>query len=245
MVTQARAMPLAMVPVPMTPIVCTVVMGLTLAPAACPVVSETSAFGRNSARLPWHHRFVAPQRSGRSARRRRIIATFRLRLVRAQRIACVVSFGLGLAILMCGDKVVRPIVARGGVRLPFAWVLMGCLGGFEVLGLVGLVVGPVVLTSRDADRSERRQLPQDPRSVAAGAARGADPHHRSARRPDRRTQQRQHESDRLELILQVREAGGASVAQMRPNADGSLTTSGPALASMLPGIVDSACAAVA
>jgi predicted PurR-regulated permease PerM len=23
---------------------------------------------------------------------------------------------------------------------------MGCLGGFEVLGLVGLVVGPVVLT---------------------------------------------------------------------------------------------------
>jgi len=25
-------------------------------------------------------------------------------------------------------------------------VLMGCLGGFEVLGLVGLVIGPVVLT---------------------------------------------------------------------------------------------------
>ena len=58
----------------------------------------------------------------------------------------LVSFGLGFAILLCGDKVVRPLVARDGVRLPFVWILMGCLGGFEVLGLVGLVVGPVVLT---------------------------------------------------------------------------------------------------
>jgi predicted PurR-regulated permease PerM len=30
--------------------------------------------------------------------------------------------------------------------LGFVWVLMGCLGGFEVLGLIGLVIGPVVLT---------------------------------------------------------------------------------------------------
>jgi predicted PurR-regulated permease PerM len=52
---------------------------------------------------------------------------------------------LGCAILLCGDKVVRPAVARSGLRLPFAWVLMGCLGGFEVLGLVGLVIGPVLL----------------------------------------------------------------------------------------------------
>jgi predicted PurR-regulated permease PerM len=40
---------------------------------------------------------------------------------------------------------VRPMVAHSGTRLPFVWVLMGCLGGFEVLGLVGLVVGPVLL----------------------------------------------------------------------------------------------------
>jgi predicted PurR-regulated permease PerM len=58
----------------------------------------------------------------------------------------VVAFSLGCAILFCGDKVVRPIVARDGVRLRFVWVLMGCLGGFEVLGLIGLVIGPVVLT---------------------------------------------------------------------------------------------------
>ena len=38
------------------------------------------------------------------------------------------------------------MVARDGTRLRFVWVLMGCLGGFEVLGLVGLVIGPVLLT---------------------------------------------------------------------------------------------------
>jgi predicted PurR-regulated permease PerM len=58
----------------------------------------------------------------------------------------LLSFSLGCVVLFCGDKIVRPAVARGGVRLRFAWVLMGCLGGFEALGLIGLVIGPVVLT---------------------------------------------------------------------------------------------------
>lgn len=52
---------------------------------------------------------------------------------------------LGCAVLLLGDKVVRPMVARGGIRLPFVWVLMGCIGGFTVLGLAGLVIGPLVL----------------------------------------------------------------------------------------------------
>ena len=58
----------------------------------------------------------------------------------------LLAFGLGCFVLFCGDKVVRPVVARDGIRLRFVWVLMGCLGGFEVLGLIGLVTGPVVLT---------------------------------------------------------------------------------------------------
>jgi predicted PurR-regulated permease PerM len=53
---------------------------------------------------------------------------------------------LGCAVLLCGDKLVRPMVARGGVRLPFVWVLMGCIGGSSALGLAGLAVGPVVLS---------------------------------------------------------------------------------------------------
>jgi len=58
----------------------------------------------------------------------------------------VLAFGLGCFVLICGDKIVRPVVGRDGIRLRFVWILMGCLGGFEALGLVGLVVGPVVLT---------------------------------------------------------------------------------------------------
>jgi len=58
----------------------------------------------------------------------------------------LVALALGSLVLFCGDKVVRPLVARSGMRLRFVWILMGCLGGFEVLGLVGLVVGPVILT---------------------------------------------------------------------------------------------------
>ena len=58
----------------------------------------------------------------------------------------LLTLGLGCFVLFCGDKIVRPMVARDATRLRFVWILMGCLGGFEVLGLVGLVVGPVLLT---------------------------------------------------------------------------------------------------
>jgi len=68
--------------------------------------------------------------------------------------------GLGCAVLFCGDKVVRPVVARNGTHLPFVWVLIGCLGGFGVLGLVGLVVGPVALTLvRELWEQRVRELP--------------------------------------------------------------------------------------
>jgi len=57
----------------------------------------------------------------------------------------LLALSLGYAVLFLGDKVVRPAVARNGTHLPFVWVLMGCLGGFEALGLIGVVVGPVSL----------------------------------------------------------------------------------------------------
>jgi predicted PurR-regulated permease PerM len=60
--------------------------------------------------------------------------------------AALIAFWLGCVVLFCGDKILRPMVARDGTGLPFVWVLMGCLGGFEVLGLAGLVIGPVLLT---------------------------------------------------------------------------------------------------
>jgi predicted PurR-regulated permease PerM len=58
----------------------------------------------------------------------------------------LLALTLGCVVLLCGDKLVRPMVAGGGMRLPFVWVLMGCIGGFGVFGLAGLAVGPVVLS---------------------------------------------------------------------------------------------------
>jgi len=57
----------------------------------------------------------------------------------------LLALGLGFVVLFCGDKIVRPLVARDGIRLRFVWILMGCLGGFGAFGLVGLVIGPVAL----------------------------------------------------------------------------------------------------
>lgn len=58
----------------------------------------------------------------------------------------LLSFGLGCCALLAGYKIVRPMVVRDGTHLPFAFVLMGCLGGFQVLGPVSLVIGPVALS---------------------------------------------------------------------------------------------------
>jgi len=72
--------------------------------------------------------------------------------------------GLGSFVLLCGDKIVRPAAAHQGLHLPFVWVLMGCIGGFEVLGLVGLAIGPVVLALA------RELWDQRVRSVSRAAA---------------------------------------------------------------------------
>jgi predicted PurR-regulated permease PerM len=76
---------------------------------------------------------------------------------------------LGSAVLFFGDKVLRPVMARRGTHLGFVWVLMGCLGGFEALGLIGLVIGPVVLTlARELWQERVRHLAASPGFSAPG-----------------------------------------------------------------------------
>ena len=58
--------------------------------------------------------------------------------------ALMVCF-LGCIVHLVGDKIVRPLLVGGAVKLGFVWVLMASLGGLELMGLVGVLVGPVVL----------------------------------------------------------------------------------------------------
>lgn len=57
-------------------------------------------------------------------------------------------------------RFVRTALARDGVGLGFACILMGSLGGFEALGLIGIMIGPVVLTLAQELWEQRvRELP--------------------------------------------------------------------------------------
>ncbi len=60
-------------------------------------------------------------------------------------IAAWAFLGTGAVILFTGDKVVRPILVGSSTQLGFVWVLMGTIGGLELLGFIGIFVGPVVL----------------------------------------------------------------------------------------------------
>jgi len=79
----------------------------------------------------------------------------------------LLSLVLGCVVLLCGDKIVRPMAARGGIQLPFVLVLMGCIGGFGVLGLAGLVIGPVVLSLARELWEQRVRGPRGPDNASA------------------------------------------------------------------------------
>jgi len=61
-------------------------------------------------------------------------------------VAALVVFIGGGAVLFIGEHLVRPMLISGSTKLSFLWVIMGSLGGLEALGLLGLFVGPVVLS---------------------------------------------------------------------------------------------------
>jgi len=52
----------------------------------------------------------------------------------------------GALVLFVADHLVRPQMIGSATQLPFLAVLLGILGGVETLGLIGLFVGPVVMT---------------------------------------------------------------------------------------------------
>ncbi|WP_425374322.1 AI-2E family transporter [Lichenihabitans psoromatis] len=57
----------------------------------------------------------------------------------------LVAFGLVMNSI--ADHFVRPGLIGGATKLPFLWVLLGILGGVETWGLIGLFVGPAVMSA--------------------------------------------------------------------------------------------------
>jgi predicted PurR-regulated permease PerM len=52
----------------------------------------------------------------------------------------------GFVVVFVAEHFVRPILIGGATRLPFLLVLFGILGGAETFGLIGLFIGPAVMT---------------------------------------------------------------------------------------------------
>lgn len=61
-------------------------------------------------------------------------------------VSAIVVIAAGTIVLFVADHFVRPTIIGNATALPFLAVLFGILGGVETLGLVGLFIGPVVMT---------------------------------------------------------------------------------------------------
>ncbi len=61
-------------------------------------------------------------------------------------VGAIVILVWGVVVLFVADHFVRPTMIGNATKLPFLAVLLGILGGVETLGLIGLFVGPVVIT---------------------------------------------------------------------------------------------------
>ena len=62
-------------------------------------------------------------------------------------VPAVVVVAAGFVVTFVADHFVRPALIGGTTRLPFLWVLLGILGGVETFGLLGLFVGPAVMSA--------------------------------------------------------------------------------------------------
>ncbi|MGI4855921.1 MAG: AI-2E family transporter [Janthinobacterium lividum] len=60
--------------------------------------------------------------------------------------AAIALVVVGFLIVMVAEHFIRPMLIGGSSRLPFLLVLFGILGGFGTLGLLGLFVGPALMT---------------------------------------------------------------------------------------------------
>ena len=74
------------------------------------------------------------------------IATLIL-LVQGHLLAAALLFGFSVAVMLIGDNVAQPAIIGNSVKLPFVLALLGTFGGLEAFGLVGLFIGPAIMSA--------------------------------------------------------------------------------------------------
>ncbi|MGI4813535.1 MAG: AI-2E family transporter [Janthinobacterium lividum] len=67
-------------------------------------------------------------------------------LAQGSTIAAVCLTIFGFIVVLVAEHFVRPALISGSTRLPFLLVLFGILGGAETFGLLGLFIGPALMT---------------------------------------------------------------------------------------------------
>jgi predicted PurR-regulated permease PerM len=67
-------------------------------------------------------------------------------LVQSQATAAIILLIIGFAVVFVADHFIRPILIGSTTRLPFLWVLLGIFGGLETFGLVGIFLGPAIMS---------------------------------------------------------------------------------------------------
>ena len=67
-------------------------------------------------------------------------------LAASQTTAAIALLVFGTVVVFVADHFVRPILIGNSTRLPFLWVLLGIFGGLESFGLIGLFLGPAIMS---------------------------------------------------------------------------------------------------
>jgi predicted PurR-regulated permease PerM len=62
-------------------------------------------------------------------------------------VTALVIFALGIILNAISDHVVRPLMLGNSTKLPFLAILFGILGGVELMGLLGLFLGPMIMVA--------------------------------------------------------------------------------------------------
>jgi predicted PurR-regulated permease PerM len=62
-------------------------------------------------------------------------------------VGAIVILAMGTATVFVADHFIRPVVIGSATRLPFIWVLFGILGGVATWGLLGLFLGPAIMSA--------------------------------------------------------------------------------------------------